>query len=105
MSSRRLIWLLLALAACSPSERDAREQAREALARGERGAAIEAIEALRQAAHDTPEAYLEQADLWIRAGEAPRAVWLLDEGVARFPERHDLRLFLASTALLVGDPA
>jgi tetratricopeptide (TPR) repeat protein len=103
--SHRLVWLALALAACSPSEESAREQAQRALSRGERTAAIEAIEALRKASPETPEAYLEQAALWVRAGEAPRAVWLLDEGVTRFPERGDLRVMHASTALLVGDPA
>ncbi|HEX5066761.1 MAG TPA: tetratricopeptide repeat protein [Myxococcota bacterium] len=105
MSTRRLAWLALALCACSPSADRAREQAQQALARGERDAAIRAIEALHAAAPTTPDAYLEQAVLWIRAGEAPRAVWLLEEGAARFPERSDVRLFLASTALLVGDPA
>jgi tetratricopeptide (TPR) repeat protein len=103
--TRRLAWLAIALAACSPSADHAREQAQAALARGERDAAIEAIEALHAAAPATPDAVLEQAALWIRAGEALRAVWLLEEGSARFPDRHDLRLYLASTALLVGDPA
>ena len=104
MPTRRFVWLALALA-CSPSADHAREQAQAALARGERDAAIQAIEALQAAAPETPDAFLEQAELWIRAGEAPRAVWLLEDGTARFPDRSDLRLFLASTALLVGDPA
>ena len=85
MSTRRLAWLAIALVACSPSEESAREQAQAALARGERDAAIQAIEALRKAAPESPEACLEQAELWIRAGEAPRAVWLLEEGATRFP--------------------
>jgi tetratricopeptide (TPR) repeat protein len=105
MPSLRLVWLALALVGCSPSEESAREQAKNALAQGDRAVAIEAIEALRKASPQTPEAYLEQANLWVRAGEAPRAVWLLDEGVTRFPDRADLRLVQATTALLVGDPA
>lgn len=105
MRARRLVLLAVALAACSPSEERAREQAREALARSDRSAAIAAIEDLRDAQTGAPDSLLEQADLWVRAGEAARAVWLLEEGVARFPERADLRLLLASTTLLVGDPA
>jgi tetratricopeptide (TPR) repeat protein len=105
VSLRRLAILCAALAACSSSEERARHDAQQAIARGERGAAIEAIEALHAAAPDTPDALLERAELWIRAGEAPRAVWLLEEGVARYPERADLRLLLASSSLLVGDPA
>ena len=44
MPSRRFVWLALALA-CSPSADHAREEAQAALARGERDAAIQAIEA------------------------------------------------------------
>jgi tetratricopeptide (TPR) repeat protein len=100
-----LVILLLCLAACAPSEQDAREQAQAALARGDRRAAIEAIEALEGAQADAPEARLEQSELWIRAGEAPRAVWRLEQALSRFGERADLRVALANAALLVGDPA
>jgi tetratricopeptide (TPR) repeat protein len=105
MRARRLAILVVALGACGPSEDRARQSAADALARGERAAAIEAIEALHGAQPETPEAWLEQAQLWIRAGEGPRAAWLLERGVSRFPERADLRLALAETTLLVGDPA
>src|SRR5215831_19350284 len=105
MSARPLVLLVLCLAACAPSEEDARGQAQAALARGDRSAAIEAIEALEKAQGDAPEARLEQSELWIRAGEAPRAVWRLEQGVARFGDRTDLRLALANAALLVGDAA
>jgi tetratricopeptide (TPR) repeat protein len=105
MPTRRLACFALVLAACSPSEEHAREQAEQALARGERDAAIQAIETLREVARETPDAYLELAHLWVQAGEAPRALWLLEEGAARFPENTRLRLFLANTALLVNDPA
>ena len=82
-----------------------RARAQTALARGDRRAAIEAIEALERAQRDAPEARLEQSELWIRAGEAPRSVWRLEQAVARFGDRSDLRLALANAALLVGDAA
>ena len=102
MAPPRLLWLALALAACSPSEESARDQAEQALARGERGAAIAAIEQLRNASAETPEAYLEQAALWVRAGEARRR-WMIDAGVARITDSNDLRLLQAST-LCMGYP-
>ena len=105
MSVRPLVLLLFCLAACSPSAEDARARAQAALARGDRREAIEAIGVLESAQRDAPEARLEQSELWIRAGEAPRAVWRLEQAVSRFRDRSDLRLALANAEQLVGDPA
>ena len=97
-------WLL----ACpSPEERAerARADAREALARGDRGAALGAIEVLRELRAETSEDALELAQLLVQAGEAPQAVWLLEEAVRESPERDVLRIALAQASLLVGDAA
>jgi tetratricopeptide (TPR) repeat protein len=104
---RLLLGIAALLLACSsPEERaeQARADARQALSRGERSAALEAIEVLRASQVDTPEALLETVSLLVGAGEAPQAVWLLEEGVARFPEADRLELALGRVALLVNDP-
>ena len=96
-----------ALLAGCPSQEERSEQARAeaeaALERGQRGAAVEALERLRATQPETPESLLELAQLLVRAGEAPQVVWMLEEGLDRFPERDDLRVALASAALLVND--
>jgi tetratricopeptide (TPR) repeat protein len=110
-SPRRFLLLVLGallLAGCSsPEERaaEARTEAEAALARGARGAAIAALERLRDNQPDTPETLLDLAALLIRAGEGPQVVWILEEGLERFPERDDLRLALANAALTVNDAA
>ncbi len=98
----------LALCGCdTPEERaeSAREEAREALSRGELSDALAALEKLRESQPETPEAALQYADLLVQAGEAPQAVWALREALGRFPERHELRVALGRAALLVSDPA
>ena len=83
----------------------ARDEVHQALARGERGAALEAIGQLERASADDPAAIHERALLLILSGEAPRVAWLLEDAVARFPAATPLRLLLAETALLLADPA
>ena len=56
-------------------------------------------------APNLPEDPLEFAQLLIQAGEAPQAVWVLEEAVRNSPERDDLRIAWARTALLVADAA
>jgi hypothetical protein len=65
----------LALACTPPEERagQARESVNEAIARGDRQAALEAIGELRG---DTADSQLELAQLLGRAGYAPEAGWL-----------------------------
>ena len=87
-----------------PQADRARRQAEEALARGERETALDAIATLERSGADDPEALRERAVLLIRAGEAPRVVWQLEEALARFPDDARLRLLLAEAALLVNDP-
>ena len=82
---------------------NARLVVQKALARGDRATALDALKDLREAQPDTPKALLQLTGLMVRAGEAPQSVWLLEEGVRRFPERDDLRLALAQAALLVND--
>jgi tetratricopeptide (TPR) repeat protein len=94
--------------ACSPSPEQAeraREAALQALERGDRTAALDAIGDLQDNLPKTPDALLEVAQLLVRAGDASRAAWLLEEGVERFPERNDLRVGLARVALLLGNPS
>ena len=96
----------LLVLACSPPE-DRAERAREtiqlALQRGDRAAALDALEDLRESQPDTPEGVIELSSLLISAGEAPQARWLLEDALTRFPERDDLRLALGQVALLIGD--
>jgi len=99
--------LASSLLACSAEDADTqrwRERATAALARGDRRAAIDAIDALARSAPDAPEAIAEAAALQILAGEAPAAVWRLEAGVTRFPDRDDLRVALGNAALAVSDP-
>jgi len=107
-STRLLGWLLLSvfLVACPPPQdraEQARDQARQALARGDRPAALEALGTLREMQPESAAEWVELAGLLVLAGEAPQVVWMLQEGVRRFPEDAELRLALAEAALLVGD--
>lgn len=98
------VWLV----ACpSPEERAerARIDVREALVRGDRGAALRALEELRELRAETSGDPLELAQLLIQAGEAPQAVWLLEQAVRESPGRDALRVALGQVALLVGDAA
>lgn len=98
----------LLVTSCTPPEEradEAREAVREAIARGDRETALEAVGDLRGNLPDTPDSLLEVARLFVQAGDAPRAGWLLEEGVQRFPERDDLRLSLARVSLLLGNPS
>ena len=108
-------WSLIAIAivgvrliGCTPPDERA-EQARRAIAQalgqGDRSAALEAVEELRGSLPDTGDSLLELAQLLVRSGDAPRAAWLLEEAVQRFPERDDLRLALARVSLLLGNPS
>ena len=99
---------LAALCGCGTAEErseSARQDVREALSRGDVGDALSALKALRESQPDTPEAILEYAILLVQAGEATQAVWVLQEALGRFPDRHDLRVALGRAALLVSDPA
>jgi tetratricopeptide (TPR) repeat protein len=94
--------------ACMPDEQraeDARDALKQALERVDRGAALVAIDELQETLPNSPESLLEIAQLRVAAGDAPRASWLLEEAVRRFPKRDDLRLALARVALLLGNPS
>jgi tetratricopeptide (TPR) repeat protein len=105
----RTVLLLLALAlACGGSEErreGARAQFEAAMATGDAAAALEALADLRDGLPETPESTLELVRLLIRGGETNRAQWLLEEEARRHPERADVQLGLAETALAVGDAA
>ncbi len=94
--------------ACMPDEQRAersRDALKQALERADRGAALAAIDELQETLPDSPESLLEIARLRVTAGDAPRASWLLEEAVRRFPKRDDLRIALARVALLLGNPS
>ena len=97
-SSIVAIAIALPLVGCTSAE-ESSEQAREAIAQsiaqGDRQAALEAIDDLRDASEDTADAQLELARLLVQAGNAPEAGWLLEEATRRHPERADLTLALA----------
>jgi predicted Zn-dependent protease len=96
------------LAACPPPEEraeQAREAIRHAIEQGDRAAALDAVEELRDSLPDSADSLLEVAQLLVQSGDAPRAGWLLEEGVQRFPDRDDLRLGLARVSLLLGNPS
>jgi tetratricopeptide (TPR) repeat protein len=98
----------VSLVGCTPSEQraeQAREAVEESIARGDRQAALGAIDDLRATAEDTADALLEVAQLLVRAGNAPEAGWLLEDAVRRHPARADLTLALARVSLLLGNPA
>jgi tetratricopeptide (TPR) repeat protein len=94
--------------ACAPDDEraeDARGVLKQALERADRGAALAAIGELHEALPDSPESTLEIAQFRVAAGDAPRASWLLEGAVRRFPKRDDLRLALARVALLLANPS
>src|SRR5262245_19242296 len=96
------------LVSCTPPEERAeraREVIQQSLERGDRSAALDAVQDLRESLPDTGDSLLEVAQLLVRSGDAPRAGWLLEEGVQRFPGRDDLRLALARVSLLLGNPS
>jgi len=104
---RRLPACLLALVllvACQPPLDEAREHGRDALASGDPVRVRAALEDLRERRFASPGTLLLVVDLMLHAGEAPQAVWDLEEGLGRFPERDDLRIALARAALVVGNP-
>ena len=101
LPTRTLLLLLLALLlACgSQEERQQATRARfeEAVANQDAGAALEALDDLRDELPDTPETTSETARLLARVGEMNRALWLLEEAARRHPARNDLRLGIAET--------
>ncbi len=102
------IVLLLNAVACGRDESDPLEAAREslndALSRRDVGALGDARAKLQSASAETPEELAEIATLMMRAGESAHALWVLEAGVSRFPERDGLRILLARAALVVGNP-
>jgi len=76
---------------------------KRALAAKDIPAALEAVGDLRSALPEAPESTLELARLLAQAGQLTEAMWLLDAGVRRYPDRKDLSLGLAEVSLLVGD--
>ena len=107
VSALSALTLVVAQAGCSRGEREesARERAVAAIEFGELQEALDALDDFDANRPDTPEALIEFAALLIRAGAAPRAVWVLEDGLRRFPDRIDVRLALADAALLLDDPA
>jgi pentatricopeptide repeat protein len=103
LTSALLIGFLIACPSPEEQAERARGEAREALQRGERNEALAAIESLRKTQPETPEALLELAGLLMAAGESLETVWLLQDAVERFPDRDDLRLALAASALEVSN--
>ena len=102
------IALLFAPFACGRDEADPLERAREslsdAISRRDVTALSAARDQLQDARAETPEELAEIATLMMRTGESAHALWLLEAGISRHPEREDLRLLLARAALIVGDP-
>src|SRR5262245_25297902 len=96
------------LVACTPAAERA-DQAREALARalarGDRAAALEAVQDLRSALPESEQGLLEVAQRLVQAGSAPDAAWLLEEGIRRYPACDDLRVALGRVALKLGNPS
>lgn len=102
-----LLSVSLLLGCPTPQERSetAREDARQALARRDRVAALKAIHTLRQLEPDTPQDVIELAELLVLAGEAPEALRVLERGLDRWPDDDALRVPLARVALLVSNPS
>ncbi len=107
---RALFLLVLGatLVACPSIEEQIEESRRavtEALQRGDRGAAREAVAALGATIPEDPATLLELVEVLFQAGEAPRALWLLESGAEKFPERADVQVALALVALRLSNPA
>lgn len=96
----------LVQACSSPEDQagDARDAALAAVAAADWTAAQVALEALHGARSETPETLAELAGLMLEAGEAPQAVWVLEDGLIRFPSSDGLRAALATAALRMGAP-
>ncbi len=99
------IALVLACTSSEQASEQTREAVDEAIARGDRQAALEAIGDLREDADDSAAAQLELAQLLVRAGNAPEAGWLLEDAARRHPDRADVAVALARVSLLLGNPA
>jgi tetratricopeptide (TPR) repeat protein len=107
-SALLLVVLAATLVACPSTDEqiaEARKAVPDALERGDRGAAREAVASLGAAVPDDPAKLIELAEVLVQAGEAPRALWLLEAGAEKFPERADVQLSLASVALRLSNPA
>ena len=103
-----ILGVVLALTACSSEEERleaASAEVAEAATTGDRARALEALAPLRGTDPSTPEALLELADLLARAGETPESFRLLEKGAERYPERSDIQVALAGTALKLSNPA
>jgi len=109
VSSALLLLILSAtLVACPSTEEqieDAREAISEALERGDRDAAREAVASIGSTIPEDPATLVGMANVLVQAGEAPRALWVLESGAERFPERADIQLALAFVALRLSNPA
>jgi tetratricopeptide (TPR) repeat protein len=101
-----VLGIALALACTPPEERaeQARTAVRDALQRGDREAALAAVERLRGELGGSADETLELAVSLVAAGEAGQAVWLLEAAVERHPDRDDLRVALGRAALLTQNP-
>jgi tetratricopeptide (TPR) repeat protein len=107
-SALLLVVLAAALVACPSTEEqieDAQKAVSEALERGDRVAAREAVASIGSTIPEDPAALVQLADLLVQAGEAPRALWVLEAGAERFPERADIQMALAFVALRLSNPA
>jgi tetratricopeptide (TPR) repeat protein len=103
-----LVILSAALVACPSTEEqidDAGKVVTEALERGDRDAAREAVASIGSTIPEDPTTLVEMANLLVQAGEAPRALWVLEAGAERFPERADIQMALAFVALRLSNPA
>ena len=98
-----LLWVFLGCPTPEEHREEAREEARAAIARGDRAAALQQLARLRELEPAQPDDLLELAELLTLAGEAPQALRSIEEGLRRWPESDDLRIALARTALLVSD--
>ena len=96
--------LPLALA-CNPSAEEVREDVFEAIAQGDRAAALESLESMRESVGESPDADLEHAGLLVRAGNAPEASWVLEESARQHPDRADIAVALGRVSLLLGNAA
>ena len=105
-----LLLLLLTLGAvgCPSTEEqiaEARKAVPEALSRGDRDAARAAVASLGNTVPEDPAKLIELVEVLVYAGESPRALWVLEAGVEKFPTRTDIRILLAGVALRLSNPA
>jgi len=64
----------------------------------------DALAQLRAVSPQSPEELAELASLMMLAGETAHALWLLESGIAEYPDRDELRILVARAALVVNDP-